>query len=207
MGGADIAGLDSPHDRHGGAPTAAKPERWTAQWKELYAEVITTGLCTGCAGCVITCPHDVIGYEHEEGKYKPVPPRGGARPRQLHPRREGLHHLHPGLPAVPRVGDQADDAPVRPGARARRDGRHLAPAAADPGDRRHRAHAWARTAASSSAMSIWLLRARLHRRRAWSSGVEDDDAVEGQAGRGHDQRRGARHRRQPLHVLAPTRWP
>jgi len=51
-------------------PAAAK-ERWTAQWKELYAEVITTGLCTGCAGCVVTCPHDVIGYEHEEGKYIP----------------------------------------------------------------------------------------------------------------------------------------
>ena len=49
----------------------AKPERWTAQWKELYSEVITTGLCTGCAGCVVTCPHDVIGYEHEEGKYIP----------------------------------------------------------------------------------------------------------------------------------------
>ena len=48
-----------------------KAERWTAQWKELYNEVITTGLCTGCAGCVVTCPHDVIGYEHEEGKYKP----------------------------------------------------------------------------------------------------------------------------------------
>ena len=52
-------------------PAPAKAERWTAQWKELYAEVITTGLCTGCAGCVVTCPHDVIGYEHEEGKYKP----------------------------------------------------------------------------------------------------------------------------------------
>ena len=49
----------------------AKAERWTAQWKELYEEVIETGLCTGCAGCVVTCPHDVIGYEHEEGKYKP----------------------------------------------------------------------------------------------------------------------------------------
>ena len=52
-------------------PAAPKAERWTAQWKELYAEVITTGLCTGCAGCVVTCPHDVIGYEHVEGKYKP----------------------------------------------------------------------------------------------------------------------------------------
>jgi coenzyme F420 hydrogenase subunit beta len=50
----------------------AKPrERWTAQWKELYAEVIETGLCTGCAGCVISCPHDVIGYTHEPGAYKP----------------------------------------------------------------------------------------------------------------------------------------
>lgn len=55
------------------AELAAKDKegRWTAQWKELYAEVITTGLCTGCAGCVVTCPHDVIGYEHEEGKYIP----------------------------------------------------------------------------------------------------------------------------------------
>jgi coenzyme F420 hydrogenase subunit beta len=51
------------------APAAAT--RWTAQWRELYNEVINTGLCTGCAGCVVTCPHDVIGYEHVEGKYKP----------------------------------------------------------------------------------------------------------------------------------------
>jgi coenzyme F420 hydrogenase subunit beta len=48
-----------------------KAPRWTAQWKELYEEVIDAGLCTGCAGCVVTCPHDVIGYEHEEGKYIP----------------------------------------------------------------------------------------------------------------------------------------
>ena len=52
-------------------PPSPARERWTAQWKELYAEVITTGLCTGCAGCVIACPHDVIGYDHEQGGYKP----------------------------------------------------------------------------------------------------------------------------------------
>jgi coenzyme F420 hydrogenase subunit beta len=46
-------------------------ERWTAQWKELYDEVVTTGLCTGCAGCVIACPHDVIGYDHVQGGYRP----------------------------------------------------------------------------------------------------------------------------------------
>ena len=49
----------------------AKTERWTHQWKELYEEVINAGLCTGCAGCVIACPHDVIGYNHEEKGYKP----------------------------------------------------------------------------------------------------------------------------------------
>jgi coenzyme F420 hydrogenase subunit beta len=52
------------------APAGGK-ERWTYQWKELYDEVITSGLCTGCAGCVIACPHDVIGYRHEPGEYRP----------------------------------------------------------------------------------------------------------------------------------------
>ena len=51
--------------------SAGNKERWTLQWKELYDEVITSGLCTGCAGCVIACPHDVIGYEHAPGAYKP----------------------------------------------------------------------------------------------------------------------------------------
>jgi len=50
---------------------APRRERWSFQWKELYEEVITSGLCTGCAGCVISCPHDVIGYDHEQGGYKP----------------------------------------------------------------------------------------------------------------------------------------
>ncbi len=45
--------------------------RWRNQWKELMAQVIDTELCTGCAGCVISCPHDVIGYDHEQGGYKP----------------------------------------------------------------------------------------------------------------------------------------
>ncbi len=45
--------------------------RWRNQWKELKEQVIDTGLCTGCAGCVIVCPHDVIGYNHEQGGYRP----------------------------------------------------------------------------------------------------------------------------------------
>jgi coenzyme F420 hydrogenase subunit beta len=49
----------------------AKRERWVAQWKELFDEVVSTGLCTGYAGCVISCPHDVLGYNHKSGGYKP----------------------------------------------------------------------------------------------------------------------------------------
>ncbi len=51
--------------------TAQTAPRWTYQWKELFDEVIDSGICTGCAGCVISCPHDVIGYEHDSGGYKP----------------------------------------------------------------------------------------------------------------------------------------
>jgi coenzyme F420 hydrogenase subunit beta len=46
-------------------------ERWRAQWTELFSEVVTTGLCTGCAGCVVACPHDVLGYDTAAGAYRP----------------------------------------------------------------------------------------------------------------------------------------
>jgi coenzyme F420 hydrogenase subunit beta len=45
--------------------------RWTAHWAHLYDEVVTSGLCTGCAGCVVACPHDVLGYDDTNGIYKP----------------------------------------------------------------------------------------------------------------------------------------
>jgi len=40
-------------------------------WAHLYSEVVTTGLCTGCAGCVIACPHHVLRYNDSDGVYKP----------------------------------------------------------------------------------------------------------------------------------------
>ena len=41
------------------------------QWRELFTEVVTSGLCTGCAACVVACPHDVLDYESAGGVYKP----------------------------------------------------------------------------------------------------------------------------------------
>ena len=40
-------------------------------WAHLYKEVVTSGLCTGCAGCIIACPHDVLKYDDQDGVYRP----------------------------------------------------------------------------------------------------------------------------------------
>lgn len=38
-------------------------------WAHLIREVVESGLCTGCAACVVACPYDVLGYDAE--RYKP----------------------------------------------------------------------------------------------------------------------------------------
>ncbi len=49
-------------------------------WAHLFKEVVTSGLCTGCAGCIIACPYDVLQYDESDGSYRPfhVEAEGGA---------------------------------------------------------------------------------------------------------------------------------
>ena len=75
--------------------------------------------------------------------------RRGRRPHRLHPRREGLHHVHPGLPALSHLGDRDRHVPLRAGADARRGGRDLRGHRPGPGHRPRGARRRARTAGSS----------------------------------------------------------
>ena len=58
-----------PAEAVGPATAKARPDK--AHWAHLWDEVITGGLCTGCAGCVIACPHDVLSYDDTNGVYRP----------------------------------------------------------------------------------------------------------------------------------------
>ena len=40
-------------------------------WAHLFREVVTSGLCTGCAACIVACPYDLLGTTTADGRYRP----------------------------------------------------------------------------------------------------------------------------------------
>ena len=177
----------------------APPTRWTAQWKELYEEVITTGLCTGCAGCVVTCPHDVIGYEHEEGKYIPFHLEEELGPDNCIHGEKGCTTCTRACPRF-RAWEPAAD-------------RHLFGRVREPDEMAgiwqqllltratdELQHHHGQDGGFVSAMLIWLLD-HDYIEAAMVSGVEDDDAWKAKPVLVHNREEVHRHRRQPLHVL------
>jgi coenzyme F420 hydrogenase subunit beta len=67
------------------------------QWRDLFHEVVVSGLCTGCSACVVVCPFHVLGYEHTTG------PNGPYRP----------YHLDEGPPDHCSHGDKGCDICTR----------------------------------------------------------------------------------------------
>jgi len=74
------------------------------QWRELFSEVVTSGLCTGCAACIIACPHPVLDYEADNGVYKPFHLDIDGGPEDCTQRHQGLHDVHQGLSALSQLG-------------------------------------------------------------------------------------------------------
>ena len=131
------------------------------------------------------------------------PRRCRRRARQLHPRPQGLHALHPGLPALPHLGARNREPPVRPAPHRRRGGRHLPAHGPGPGHRSDGAGHRAGRRAGVRAPHLGL-RARGDRRRPGLGPRRRRLDLEGGAHGGPLQGGRAGHGRLALHLLGQS---
>jgi ferredoxin len=118
------------------------------QWAELFTEVVTSGLCTGCSACVIACPYDVLGYDDTDGHYKPFHVLADGGPDNCTHGLKGCTLCTRACPRFRTWEPEIENPSVRP-APDRRGGRgHRAPDRLGPGHR-SRVQGLARTVAWS----------------------------------------------------------
>ena len=134
------------------------------------------------------------------GQVHPVPPRGRARSRQLHPRREGLHHVHPRRARGSGRGSRRPTCTCSVGCASPTRWAASGGSCCSRGRPTTTEHEKGQDGGFVSAMLIWLLE-HDYIEAAMVSGVEPDDAWKAKPVLVAQQGGGARHRRQPLHVL------
>ena len=150
---------------------------------------------------MIACPHDVIGYDHETGGYKPFHLEEELGPDDCIHGEKGCTSLHPGLPPLPRLGARGRRAPLRPRraspTRCRASTKDILLTRATD----DMVHEMGQDGGLVSAMLIWALE-QGYIDAALVSFLEGDGThVEGHPGRGPHQGGDPRLRRQPLHLL------
>ena len=58
---AGMAGIDLIGTGQG----SGEPARWSHTWRDLVREVVDQGRCTGCSGCILACPRNVLTLDWE----------------------------------------------------------------------------------------------------------------------------------------------
>ena len=143
------------------------------------------------------------GVRRHPRRLQTLPRRCRGWSGQLHPRPEGLHALHEGVPPLPDLGARDRDLPLRAATHRRRGLRHRAPDRAGPGHLRRRAGGGPRRRIRLGSAGLGL-RPRPDRRRAGLGTRGGRLDVEGGAPGRLEPRRRARHGGVAVHLLGES---